>query len=206
MGEAKRRKVLDPTFGIVGRPQPTRTTKVKDKETLPKQCTPFDLNYEFPSGFVMPLNSNTPTVFSRIDLNVSDFYADECLSFDEFLLTIREACFLDHKSEIKNGQAFRIAWQAAAFRLTGDSSIAPESVKTVSGFPALVKDFREALFYIAQKQGYYAPLTESQFDSCFWDVMTYATDASQYYEMETIKANALCYFWEDRSTETSTLV
>ena len=194
MGEAKRRKALDSTFG-------------KEKRVISRVPTELldgpehNFDYNLPSGFLVPIVKGQPPVdlFLDVSFNAS-FFCAEYLYFDEFFSVIHEACSLKDQP-VTARPVFASVWQKTAARLTGNKHADPFLVSSVDDMPDSVASFTELLLWIAQKQGYQVPLTKENFESCFWDVMACAIDADELADATAVKAKSLNYFLDTRRAD-----
>lgn len=191
MGEAKRRKQLDPTFGKERRVVSRKPTELLDGPD-------YNYDYRLPSGFSMPIVKGQFPIdaFSRTGFDVNLFCADY-LYLKEFFSVIREACL----QPVENRPIFYTIWQAAAARATEDENADPLTVHWVDDFPDSVGNFSESLSWIAEAQDYQMPLTDIQFESCFWDVMAFAINADEDYDTETVKTQSLGFFLDSHKYE-----
>lgn len=192
MGEAKRRKKLDPTFGK------------KPKESINKNINPeadmeSNFDYKFPSGFSIRIIDGDPQPEADV-LNEVDFMLDSpylLMTFEEFLAAVRESCFDPEDRPIESRPVFAAIWKNAAEIMTGDPTALPtcNQVSEVKDLPKIVGSFSKAVQCMAKLRGLH-PLTETCFNSCFWDVMSWAIQVDEDAPVSKVQAMTMAKNWD----------
>lgn len=170
MGEAKRRKQSDPNWG--------KTVTKSDESTGGMRLL---------SGLVIPLTSNENSLNAYMNRSFFSGIELRWVTFDEFIAEVRWKCGVSDSDSVNREIESDIRSRIPNYE--------PEDSCVISDVIHFAIDFAQSVRYIASLKYFAEPLTNEQFESCFWDVCSWAVESLDDDDRQSVQEKVWAYFW-----------